>query len=146
MNCDYCTGLKDHGGNPYVLNMGQSAMRNSNFRTAAWTGIHLQMTLMCIPPCGEVGLEIHTDTDQFIRVEQGNAVVKMGKCKNQLTFRQNLRCGDAVFVPAGTWHNIVNAGRNSLKLSSIYAPPHHPKGTIHHTKKEAEREESGYGL
>ncbi|MEY8428319.1 cupin domain-containing protein [Lachnospiraceae bacterium 46-15] len=116
-------------------------MQNSNFRTAFWTGCHLQMTLMCIPPCGEIGLEIHEDTDQFIRVEQGKAMVKMGKCKEQLNFQQTLCMGDAVFIPAGTWHNIVNAGMHPLKVSSIYAPPNHPWGTIHQTKADADIEE-----
>ncbi len=99
------------------------------------------MTLMCIPPCGEIGLEIHQDTDQFIRIEGGRAVVKMGKFENQLDFRQSLCIGDAVFIPAGTWHNIVNVGGCPLKVTSIYAPPRHPRGTIQCTKEDAEREE-----
>lgn len=129
------------GGNPYALNMEQMAMKNQNFRTAIWTGRYLQMTLMCIPPCGEIGLEIHQDTDQFIRIEGGRAVVKMGKFENQLDFRQSLCIGDAVFIPAGTWHNIVNVGGCPLKVASIYAPPRHPRGTIQCTKEDAEREE-----
>ncbi len=141
MNCEYRVCQKDYGANPYVANIGQMAVQNQNFRTAIWTGCHLQMTLMCIPPCGEIGLELHADTDQFVRVEQGNAVVKMGRRKERMDFYQNMRSGDAVFIPAGTWHNIVNAGRNFLKVSSIYAPPHHPKGTVHRTREEAEREE-----
>ena len=99
------------------------------------------MTVMCIPPCGEIGLEVHSDTDQLIRVEQGTAAVKIGKCKNQLDFQQNICKGDAVFIPAGTWHNIVNTGRNVLKVSSVYAPPNHRRGTVHLTKADAEREE-----
>ena len=99
------------------------------------------MTLMCIPPCGDIGLEIHEDTDQYIRVEMGRAAVRMGKCKNQLNFQQNLCRGDGIFIPAGTWHNIVNTGRSSLKVSSVYAPPHHPRGTVHYTKEDAAREE-----
>lgn len=99
------------------------------------------MTVMCIPPCGEIGLEIHEETDQFIRVEQGCAVVKMGECKRQLDFQQNMCRGDAVFVPAGTWHNVVNTGRIPLKVSVIYAPPNHPQGTIHISKADADREE-----
>ena len=139
MNC--CSGIKDKGDEPYVENMERVAAYNSNFRTAIWTGSHLQMTLMSIPTCREIGQEIHPDTDQFIRVEQGYAVVSMGKNKNRMDIAQNMRRGDAVFVPAGTWHNIVNAGRMPLKLSSIYAPPHHPKGTVHRTKEDAERAE-----
>lgn len=97
------------------------------------------MTVMCIKPCGEIGLEIHPDTDQLIRVEQGTAVVKIGECKNQPDFQQNICKGDAVFIPAGTWHNIVNTGRNALKVSSVYAPPNHRRGTVHPTKADAER-------
>lgn len=77
MNCD-------HGPCPYLVNMEQITVENTNFRTAVWTGCNLQMTRMCIPPCGEIGLEIHEDTDQFIQVVRGKAVAKMGKCKNQL--------------------------------------------------------------
>ena len=99
------------------------------------------MTLMCIPYCGEIGLEIHPKTDQFIRVEQGKAVSVMGKRKDCLDFRQDMCKGDAVFIPAGTWHNIINIGRTPLKLSVMYAPPNHLKGTVHRTKKDAEKEE-----
>lgn len=137
------TGQTDKGMRPYVTSVGQMAAQNRNFRTAIWTGCHLQMTLMCIPPWGEIGLEIHPDTDQFIRVEQGNAAVRMGKCKNQTDFQENMCQGDAVFIPAGTWHNVVNTGRNDLKVSAIYAPPNHPAGTIHRTREDAEREEYG---
>lgn len=137
MNCHYCTPQRDYGGSPFVANTEQLAMHNTNFRTAIWTGENLQMTLMHIPPCGEIGLEIHSDTDQLIRVEQGNAVVKMGYNKNQMDFQQRANKGDAIFVPARTWHNIINVGRSPLKLSSIYAPPHHPKGTIHRTKSDS---------
>ena len=142
MNCGHCSSHQaDYGPAPYAANIPQMAMRNNNFRTAIWTGCHLQMTLMCIPPCGEIGLEMHEDTDQYIRVEQGKALVKIGTCKEQLSFQQTLCMGDAVFIPAGSWHNIVNAGMHPLKVSSIYAPPNHPRGTIHQTKTDADKEE-----
>ena len=138
----YCNGEpNDYGACPYAANIGRMARQNTNFRTALWTGCNLQMTLMSIPRCGEIGVEIHEDTDQFIRVEQGCAVVKMGECKRQLDFQQNMCRGDAVFVPAGTWHNVVNTGRIPLKVSVIYAPPNHPQGTIHISKADADREE-----
>lgn len=127
----------DHGPKPYAVNIARAAQRNQNFRTALWTGCHLQMTLMCIPVCGEIGVEIHPDTDQFIRVEAGQAAVMMGPCRERMDTRKNLCRGDGVFVPAGTWHNIVNSGNCPLRLSSIYAPPHHPRGTIHRTKEDA---------
>lgn len=88
-----------------------------------------------------IKVEIHPKTDQFIRVEQGKAVSVMGKRKDCLDFRQDMCKGDAVFIPAGTWHNIINIGRTPLKLSVMYAPPNHLKGTVHRTKKDAEKEE-----
>ena len=138
MECDCET---DHGPHPFAANIMSAARRNNNFRTAYWSGCHLQMTLMCIPPCGEIGPEVHEDTDQFIKVEQGTALVKMGRCEKQPHFRQNMCKGDAVFIPAGTWHNVVNTGKTSLKLSSVYAPPHHPRGTVQRSKADSDREE-----
>ena len=140
MNCGCHTEQKDFRPHPYAVNIEQTVVQNHHFRTAAWTGDYLQMTLMCIPACGEIGLEVHEDTDQLIRVEQGCAVVKMGKCKDRLDFCRTLCRGDAFFVPAGTWHNVINAGGGALKVSSVYAPPHHPRGTVQHTKADAERE------
>ena len=96
------------------------------------------MTLMCIPPCGEIGPEIHEDTDQLVRVEQGSAAVQMGKCEYRQDFYKNMCQGDAVFIPAGTWHNIINIGKTPLKVTSVYAPPHHPWGTVHPTKADAQ--------
>lgn len=133
----------DYGPNPFVANMHCMAMENKNFRTAVWTGDCMQLTLMCIPVCGEIGVEIHKDTDQMIRVEQGQALVKVGRTQCSLDHQQKLCEGDAVLVPAGTWHNVINTGQEVLKVSSVYAPPHHPHGTMHRTKEEAERKEAG---
>lgn len=127
----------DHGPKPFVTNITRRAQQNQNFRTAFWTGHHLQMTLMSIPAHGEIGVEMHPDTDQLIRVEAGQALVRMGDCREKLDFQCHLSVEDAVFVPSGTWHNVLNAGNCPLKLSSIYAPPHHPRGTIHRTKADA---------
>lgn len=131
----------DFGPNPYVANIQQMSIANNNFRTAVWTGCDFQMTHMCIPPCQDIGAEVHPDTEQLIRVEQGNAMAIMGECEDRMDYQQCMNVGDAVFVPAGIWHNVVNTGRQPLKLSSIYSPPHHPHGTIHRTKADAEREE-----
>lgn len=127
----------DHGPGPFATNIGRSAQFNNNFRTAFWTGCNLQMTLMSIPAYGDIGVEIHEDTDQYIRVEHGQAMVMLGECENHLNMRQRLMQGDAVFVPAGIWHNVVNTGSSCLKLSSVYAPLHHPRGTVDRTKEDA---------
>ena len=135
-----CGCETDHGPKPYAANIMHTARQNHNFRTAFWSGCHLQMTLMCIPVCGDIGVEMHSGTDQFIRVEEGQAIVRMGTCKDKLDFHYRLGVGDAVFVSSGTWHNVSNTGNCPLKLSSLYAPPKHPRGTIHHTKADAEEE------
>lgn len=137
--CD--AGDTDHGPATFAASITREAQKNNDFRTAFWTGCRLQMTLMSIPVCGEIGAEIHSDTDQFIRVEAGQALVCMGDRWEEPDFKCRLSAGDAVFVPSGTWHNIINTGNCPLKLSSVYAPPKHPRGTIHRTKADAEKEE-----
>lgn len=124
----------DYGPCPSVINIERETMTNDSFRVAVWTGEYAQMTVMSIPPCDDIGLEIHEDTDQIIRVEQGCALVKMGCDKCRLDFCQLVKAGDVIFVPAGTWHNIINNGKCALKVSSVYAPPHHPRGTVQRTK------------
>ena len=129
--------LTDHGPDPFVINLEQATKRNRNFRTTLWTGEHLQLTLMSIEPGEDIGLEIHPHVDQFLRLEQGQAIVKMGKNENNLDFQKRVSDGDAIFIPAGTWHNVINIGSKPLKLYSIYAPPQHPHGTVHKTKADA---------
>lgn len=111
---------------------------NTNFRTALWTGKHLQVTLMSIPVGGDIGLEIHHNVDQFIKIESGQALVQIGNNKNSTTSREKIDSNYAVIIPAGTWHNIINIGHTPLKLYSIYAPPNHPFGTVDKTKSSAE--------
>ena len=129
--------LKDYGKQPFVINIEEAAERNNTFRTALWTGEHLQVTLMSINVGEDIGLEIHPTTDQFLRIEDGHGMVEMGNSKNNLTFRRHVHEDSAIMVPAGTWHNITNIGAKSLKLYTIYAPPHHPFGTIEQTKADA---------
>ena len=133
--------MSDPGSVPDTLNLEQAAQQNQNFRIPLWTGNHLQLTVMCIPFRGEIGLELHPDTDQLIRVEDGQASVRMGQSRDQLSFQRCLRTGDVILIPRGTWHNVLNIGNRMLKLSSIYAPPQHPRGTIHRTKADAEHDE-----
>lgn len=133
--------LKDYGPEPFVINIDKAAKQNKNFRTAIWTGKHLQVTLMSINVGEDIGLEIHPHLDQFIRIEEGEGIVKMGNRKDRLDFQERVYDGFAFIIPAGTWHNLINTGNKPIKLYSIYAPPQHPKGTIHKTKAEAEAAE-----
>ena len=132
--------IKDYGNDPFIVNIDCLAQRNHFYRTALWTGDHLQVTLMSIPVGGDIGLEIHNNLDQFIRIESGTALALMGKSRSSLSYRQTIDSNYAVIIPAGTWHNIVNTGNTPLKLYSIYAPPQHPFGTIHPTKADAEND------
>lgn len=126
--------LKDYGPQPFVIDISKASKQNNTFRTALWTGSHLQVTLMSIKVGDDIGLEIHPNTDQFIRIEDGQAIVKMGKNKDNLDFQANAYDDYAIMIPAGTWHNIINTGKKPLKVYSIYAPPQHPHGVVHVTK------------
>lgn len=133
--------IQDYGPDPLVVNMHRIATMNPNYRTALWTGNYLQVTLMSIPVGGDIGIEMHSNLDQFIRIERGYALIKMGKSKNDLSCQQRVNSNYAVVIPVGTWHNIINVGNIPLKLYSIYAPPQHPYGTIHKTKEAAQQAE-----
>ncbi|WIM69018.1 cupin domain-containing protein [Corynebacterium breve] len=122
---------------PFTTNIEDATLENENFRTELWTGEFLQVTLMEIPVGGDIGLELHDDTDQFIRLEQGNARVEMGPTKDEVTFTKDIAAEDVVLVPRGEWHNVINTGEVPLKIYTIYAPPHHPKGTVHETQADA---------
>lgn len=138
VNSEY---IKEYGPNPLVIDIEEVTGDNNNFRTALWTGTHLQITLMSIPVGESIGLEIHPDTDQFLRIEQGIGLVQMGDERNNLNFNKRAFEDYGVVIPAGKWHNVTNIGTVPLKVYSIYGPPNHPKGTIHKTKKEAEEAE-----
>lgn len=133
--------LKDYGPEPFVINIEKATLQNNNFRIALWTGKHLQLTLMTIKAGEDIGLEIHPELDQFIRIEQGQGLVKMGDSKNKLDFQRKVHDDYAIIIPAGKWHNLINTGSTPLKLYSIYAPPEHPFGTVHETKADAKAEE-----
>lgn len=133
--------LKDYGPNPFVVNINEATKQNDTFRTALWTGSHLQLTLMSINVGDDIGLEIHPHLDQFIRIEEGQGLVKMGDSKNNLDFQRNVYDDFAFIIPAGKWHNLINIGNTPLKLYSIYAPPQHPFGTVHETKADAQAAE-----
>lgn len=132
--------IKDYGAEPFVINIEEATRRNNNFRTALWTGKHLQITLMNIKVGESIGLESHSNLDQFIRIEQGVGLVQMGDNKNNLNYERTVYDNYAIVIPAGKWHNLTNIGNVPIKLYSIYAPPNHPKGTVHKTKEDAEHE------
>lgn len=133
-----CIPLGDYGPYPFVINIEKATLQNKTFRTALWTGEYLQLTLMSINVGDDIGLEVHQDHDQFIRIEQGEGLVLMGDSRYHLDFRRRVYDDYAIFIPAGKWHNLINTGRRPLKLYSIYAPPEHPRGTVHETKADAE--------
>ncbi|WP_208591097.1 cupin domain-containing protein [Gracilibacillus suaedae] len=133
----YEMGLTDYGPRPFVININEATKQNNTFRTVIWTGSQFQITLMSIGVGGEIGIEMHPEVDQFLRVEQGQGIVQMGKNKNQLDFEKCIYDDSAIVIPAGTWHNVINTGKVPLKLYSIYAPPNHPFNTVHVTKADA---------
>ncbi|ROR23938.1 mannose-6-phosphate isomerase-like protein (cupin superfamily) [Mobilisporobacter senegalensis] len=136
--------IKDYGAKPFVIDINELTLQNNYFRTTLWTGCHLQVTLMSINVGEDIGLEIHSDLDQFLRLEQGEGIVKMGDRRDRLDFQEKV-CDDyAIMIPAGTWHNIINTGCIPLKLYSIYAPPQHPYRTVHRTKADAEAAEKNH--
>jgi len=133
--------MADHGPEPFVTDIEAATLRNGAFRTTLWTGTHLQLTLMCLQPEEEIGLEVHHDIDQFLRVEQGAGRVVMGPTRDDLSFKRELADDDVVLVPAGWWHNVTNTGSGPLRLYSVYGPAEHEPGTVHLTKAEADAAE-----
>lgn len=135
--------IKDYGDDPFVIDIEKATKQNDTFRTALWTGNHLQLTLMSIAVGEDIGLENHPDLDQFLRLEQGQGIVQMGDSKDNLNFQQKVEDDFAIIIPAGKWHNLINTGNEPMKLYSIYAPPQHPFGTVHKTKADAIAAEEG---
>ncbi|MBU3098503.1 cupin domain-containing protein [Clostridium sp. DSM 17811] len=132
--------LKDYGPEPFVVNIEKATKQNNTYRTALWTGSYLQLTLMSIKVGEDIGLEVHPLLDQFIRIEEGQGLIKMGDSKHTLNFQKNVYDDFAFIIPAGKWHNLINTGDIPINLYSIYAPPQHPAGTVHETKADAAEE------
>jgi len=125
--------IEDIGPKPQSFDLEQATRDNRNYRTVAWSGRYLQVTLMSIPVGSDIGLEAHPETDQFLRLDAGRGRVQMGPAKDRLTFEKEVSDGWCVLVPAGTWHNIVNIGKEPMQVYAIYAPAHHKPGKIHKT-------------
>ena len=121
----------------YVGRIEKITEKNKYFRQVWFTGKHLQLVVMCLQPKEEIGNEVHEQVDQFFRIEQGRARFVFNETEEHL-----VGAGDAVVVPAGTYHNVINTSPTKpLKLYTVYTPPQHPEGTVHKTKVEAEAAE-----
>lgn len=117
----------------FNTNIEKDALENNNFRKVLYTGRHSQLVLMSLRPKEEIGMEVHTDNDQFFRFEKGQ-----GKCVIDGN-EYELSDGSVIIVPAGARHNIINVSDvEDLKLYTIYSPAHHKDGIIRATKAEAE--------
>ena len=136
--------MTDHGPAPFVTDIEAATLGNDTFRTTLWTGRHLQLTVMCLQPEEEIGLEMHHDIDQFLRIEQGTGRVVMGPARDDLSFDRAIVENDVILVPAGSWHNVTNTGDEPLRLYSVYGPAEHPHGTVHVTKAEADADEDDH--
>ncbi len=123
----------------FCSNIESDTLENRNFRKVLYSGKNLQLVLMSLRVGEEIGEEIHSENDQFFRFESGS-----GKCVidgNEYIVKD----GDALIVPAGAKHNIINISNESeLRLYTIYAPPHHKDGIVRTTKAEAEENEEDF--
>lgn len=122
---------------PWAVNIEQLTLVNESYRSVIWTGNYLQLALMTLQPGENIDLELHNHHDQFIRIDQGEARVLMGKEKENMTFDQAVGDGWGLMIPAGYWHEVRNTGTTELKLYTIYGPAEHMPGTIHRTYAEA---------
>jgi mannose-6-phosphate isomerase-like protein (cupin superfamily) len=116
----------------------EQTLKNKYFRQVLFTGKHCQLVVMCLQPGEEIGNEVHANVDQFFRIEEGEAKFVLNGSEEHKVYDN-----DAVVVPAGTSHNVINTSKtNPLMLYTVYSPPNHPDGTIHKTKAEAEAAEA----
>lgn len=122
----------------YVGPIEKQTLKNDYFRQVLFTGKHAQLVVMSLKPGEEIGNEVHKNVDQFFRIEQGKAIFVFGGKE-----RHVVKDGDAVMVPAGTYHNVINASEaTKLKLYTVYSPPNHPDKTVHKTKAAADKAEA----
>lgn len=124
--------------NGFVKDIEELTEANKDFRRVLYTGKHLQLVLMALKPGEEIGEEVHADTDQFFRIENGEGeIVIDGK-------RTPIKSDDAMLVPAGARHNVINTGEKPLLLYTLYGPPEHKDGIVRATKAEAEASEEHF--
>lgn len=116
----------------YVANIEKLTEDNTAFRRVLYSGSKLQLVLMSLAPGEELGGEIHSDTDQFFRIEAGKGMIVIGGVTHKVA------AGDSAVVPAGTHHNLICTGHDALKIYTIYGPPHHRDQLVQETKTEAD--------
>jgi len=121
----------------FVQNIEDIANKNKEFRRVLYTAGNIQLVVMSLNPNEEIGMELH-DLDQFFRVEEGTGEALIEGV------RTGIRAGFVVLIPSGTKHNIINTGNVPLKLYTLYAPPNHRDGVVHHTRAEAEKDNEHY--
>ena len=122
----------------FVADIEKLTVENTDFRRVLYTGKYLQLVLMTLQPGEEIGAEVHEDHDQFFRIESGSGEVRIdGKATA-------IKDDDAVIVPAGARHNVVNTGDRPLTLYTLYGPPDHRDGVVHRTKAEADASEEHF--
>ncbi len=119
----------------FVEDIEELTEENHDFRRVLYTGKHLQLVLMSLKAGEEIGEETHLEHDQFFRVEKGKGEIVIDGV------HQKIKSDDAVVVPAGARHNVINTGDKSLRLYSLYGPPKHADGVIHATKADATESE-----
>jgi mannose-6-phosphate isomerase-like protein (cupin superfamily) len=134
---EYQMTIQDIGPQPQSFNLEAETVENPNYRTVAGSGRYLQLTLMSIPAGSDIGLEMHPETDQFLRLDAGRGRVQMGRTRDNLEFEQEVSDGWCILVPAGTWHNVTNSGSEPMQVYAIYAPAHHQPGKIQATAADA---------
>jgi mannose-6-phosphate isomerase-like protein (cupin superfamily) len=121
----------------YIGPIEKQTLKNNFFRQVLFTGKYCQLVVMCLQPAEEIGNEVHQNVDQFFRIEDGDAKFVFNGSEEHL-----VHDGEAVVVPAGTFHNVINTSKTKqLKLYTVYSPPNHPDGTVHKTKADAEAAE-----
>ena len=122
----------------YVGPIEKQTLANNYFRQVLFTGKNTQLVLMCLQPGEEIGNEVHDKVDQFFRLEEGEATFIFGGKE-----KHEVKDGEAVIVPAGTYHNVINSSKTAkLKLYTLYSPPNHPDKTVHKTKADADKAEA----
>ena len=121
----------------WVENIEKATLENKNFRKVVFTGKHAQVVLMRLAAGEEIGWEVHSKIDQFFRVEKGKVRLDLGAGKDKIDETHAAGIGFAFVIPAGTYHNVTNVGKKSVKVYTVYSPPNHPAGTVQKTNPEA---------